>query len=168
MKTLTTALLLTLAAGSAGAQDRSCHDKPVPDRFEGTAFVVDGDTIASAGRPRIRLWGVQAPELRDKQTGQETRAGMVARAAMADMLDGPVACRPLKWDRYCRVVATCGTKHSPDLSAAMLARGMAYTFMLDDRQGLGGDAGDTLAGAYARAETDARRSRVGLWKEWLP
>ena len=123
LKTFPLALLALAPALSAAAraEDRSCRAKPVPPPIEGRASAVDGDTLAFAPSAvvgtgavtRIRLWGVQAPEPRDKQTGQETVAGMVARSALADRLSGPIRCEPGKWDRYCRLVATCSRRRQP-------------------------------------------------------
>ena len=59
-----------------------------------------GGTLAGAGlRPRLRLWGIQAPELRDKDK-QETVPGMASRAALENLLVAGgrrVSCRALKW-----------------------------------------------------------------------
>ncbi len=161
------AALLVLASTAAAAADLSCRDKPLPPAVEGQASAVDGDTLVVAGSPRLRLWGIQAPELRDKASGRETRPGMAARAALADLLlAGPVECRPSKWDRYCRLVATC-TAAGRDLSASLLERGMAYGFMLDDPLPGAPDRGAQRAVAYSRHEATARTARAGLWREWL-
>jgi endonuclease YncB( thermonuclease family) len=88
---------------------------------------------------------------------------MAARAALADLLAaGALHCRPTKWDRWCRAVATCDSG-GVDLSAALLDAGMAYGFMLDDPVG---DTGERAAD-YARREAAARKARAGLWREWL-
>lgn len=169
------AILAALLPATAAAEDRPCRDQPVPPLVEGRAFAVDGDTLAIAGAPRIRLWGIQAPELRAARTGGETLPGMAARAALADLLDlgaaGAVRCRPSKWDRWCRLVASCDVAddegRATDLGAALLQAGMAYGFMLDDTRGRrADDAG--MAAAYADLESRARKARAGLWRDWLP
>lgn len=149
-----------------------CRDKPVPAAFEADAFAMDGDTIGVVGIDyAVRVWGVQAAELRDKQTGQETAAGMIGRAALADILADAgqrVRIEPTKWDRYCRAVAIVSARpkqvgDTVDVAEVLLRRGVAYGFWLDDavkdRQQLGVQ--------YAAAEATARKARVGLWKDWL-
>jgi endonuclease YncB( thermonuclease family) len=156
---------LSTATAPAAAQDK-CG--PLPGPFEGLAFAGDGDTLYGLGyAPPIRLWGVQAPELRDKASGQEAAAGMRARAALEDALQASAhraTCTPRKFDRYCRVVATCtttGQGGSVDLALALLRAGLAYGFWLADATD-----GD-MSLAYAAAEAEARRQRRGLWKGWL-
>ena len=162
------ALILLFAQASfapaAAQQGAECRDKPLPELVEGRAFAVDGDTLAFPGQPRVRMWGIDAPELRDPATKQETRAGMQARVALADLLAGeaPTRCVPTKWDRYCRLVAVCHIAGS-DVALRMLEQGMAYTAWLDDTPGKTGATPDR----YAAVERLARVERRGLWKGWL-
>ena len=78
--------------------------------WNGQAYAIDGDTLAGVGlKPHIRLWGIQAPELRDGAKA-ESVAGMRARAALEDLLEQSghkVKCRVLKFDRNCHMVAQC-------------------------------------------------------------
>lgn len=180
MKSLSLAAALTalLCPVVALAQPRelpaACRDKPVPTAITGEAYAIDGDTLAIAVQPHIRVWGIQAPELKDKTTGQETVAGMRARAHIEELLAPSrrqVRCTPTKWDRYCRLVAMCDTRFGgaapyaepADLGWSMLAAGQAYGFYLDDAV-----AGQPeLSRNYAAAESMARAQRRGLWKDWL-
>lgn len=178
MKASLAAVALTALALPAIAHAKdlptTCRDKPVPELVVGEAFSIDGDTIAIAGKPHIRIWGIQAPELRDKKTGQETVPGMRARAALEELLKPArhqVSCAPTKWDRYCRLVAICDTAYpskaiyaeSIELGWTMLDAGLAYGFYLDDAVAGRND----LSRSYATAESMARAERRGLWKEWL-
>ncbi|MCA0247672.1 MAG: thermonuclease family protein [Proteobacteria bacterium] len=164
MKLISLAALLTAAAFPALAQSKSCG--PLPAEFDGLAFAGDGDTLYGVGyTPPIRLWGVQAAELRDKKTGIETPAGMRGRAALEELLsatDHRLKCEPRKWDRFCRVVATC-TAGNVDVAFELIRGGMAYGFWLSDTQP--SQAGRSVE--YARAEAEARKQGRGLWKEWL-
>lgn len=153
-----------------------CRDKPVPARVDGHAYAMDGDTIAVVGLPpHIRIWGIQAAELRDKEKGERV-TGMQARAALEDLLNNAghrVQCRPTKWDRYCRLVAFCeaqqmedanGVLRTPqDLGWRLLDLGLAYGFYLDD---VIPDRPE-LSLFYASAEAQARKERRGLWPQWL-
>jgi len=170
MKQIARAAVAALFAAAlpvaAIAQDAPQKCGNLPDAFEGLAFSGDGDTIYGIGyTPPIRLWGIQAPELRDKQTGQETAAGMRTRAALEDLFAASghrVTCEPRKWDRYCRVVASCKTGNV-DVSLALIKAGLAYGFWLSDTAP---DKG-AVSVAYAAAEAEARQARRGLWPQWL-
>ena len=171
---LAAATCLLLAAPGAQAQstpsgarapDCVATQGPLPEKWEGTAFAIDGDTLAGVGlKPHIRIWGIQAPELRDKDK-QETVPGMRARAALDNWLFGGnyrITCTPTKFDRYCRIVAHCLVK-TIDLGDAMLNAGMAYGFYLDDVI----PGRPQLSESYARSENMARNKKIGLWKDWL-
>ena len=177
MKVLPLALTVLLAlAGPALAQsngkapDCVAQHGEIPTGWTGTAFVIDGDTLAGVGlKPRIRIWGIQAPELRDKQTGRDTQEGMRSRAFLATMLnkaDNRVTCRVLKFDRYCRWVAQCVSmkiEPSADFGQNMVRAGYAHGFYLEDALPWDAEAGRR----YDTAENDARREKRGLWPLWL-
>src|SRR5690348_1248582 len=108
MRTVLLAAVLAAIALPATARDkRSCGD--LPDAFEAAAYTVDGDGLAPLGRRwSVRLWGIDAPELRDHASRLESVTGMRARVWLDDALAGAdyrVRCEPQTWDRFCRVVA---------------------------------------------------------------
>lgn len=161
------AAIFTLFANAAVAQvTPRCAPGDIAPVI-GHAAAVDGDTLAAVVNghrvPNVRLWGVDAPELRN--SGKvETTAGMRARVALAELVaDKPVTVRPVECDSYGRTVATVEAG-GEDLSLAMVRAGMAYVFvhyafrpeMLDHFNRL------------QAAEQDAREKRVGLWSVWLP
>ncbi len=173
------ACLVLLASGADAQQRRPAAgndaEKPpecgaLPKDWSGEAYAVDGATLGGTGlKPPLRLWGVQAPELRDRQTGLETSQGMRARAALEDLLergDRKVKCRIARWDRECRAIAQCLVETSPnalDAGGYMLASGLAYGFHLEDPLAWEPKAGQR----YAGAEAEARRAQRGLWPQWL-
>ena len=68
--------------------------------ISGAAHVTDGDTIR-IGAVKIRLKGVDAPELRH-------RGGSMARTAMREIIgSSPLYCRPDGTRTHDRIVATC-------------------------------------------------------------
>lgn len=140
----------------------------LPATWEGNAYAIDGGSLGGVGlKPRIRIWGIQAPELRDVAKA-ETVAGMRARAALEDLLEQAghkVKCRATKFDQYCRIVAQCSLDdgRGGDIGGALIAAGMAYGFNLDETLPWESRASQR----YATAEAGARKERRGLWKEWL-
>ena len=159
------AALTALLALPAAAQSSKKDCGALPEAFEGVAFVGDGDTIYGVGfRPGIRLWGMNAPELRDSAKA-ETIPGMRTRALISDLLaasDNKARCTPIEWDGYCRVVATCTTAKGADLTLATLQAGLAYGYYLAKHPQL-----VTTALAYSNAEVEARKERRGLWANWM-
>jgi endonuclease YncB( thermonuclease family) len=153
------------SSSSAKAPDCAATMGALPKPFDGVAFAVDGDTLAVVGlRPHVRLWGIQAPRLRDKDK-QETVPGMRARAALDELLAPAghnIHCNPDKWDRDCRIVALCVAK-TTDIGGRMIDNGMAYGFDLADV----GKADIPLSLSYAESEAAARQEMRGLWPEWL-
>lgn len=162
-------------APSAKAQDCTSTQGALPQKWEGVAFAIDGNTLAGAGlKSQIRLWGIQAPELRDKDR-QETVTGMRARATVEDLLlaaDRRVTCRSLKFDRSCQLIAQCtvmleiprGSPAAPqDLSLRLLEDGLAYGISLDETLAWDKTANER----YGHHEGLARQARKGLWPTWL-
>ena len=140
----------------------------LPATWNGQVYAIDGYTLAAVGlKPPIRLWGIQAPELRDGAKA-ESVAGMRARAALEDLLEQStrkVKCRAIKFDRDCHVVAQCSLDDAQagDIGGALIAAGMAYGFTLNETLAWESRASQR----YATAEAEARKQRRGLWKDWL-
>ncbi|GEP60116.1 hypothetical protein [Reyranella soli] len=72
----------------------------LPATWDGQAYAIDGNTLAGVNlKPHIRIWGIQAPELREAKA--ESVAGMRARAVLEDLLEQSghkVKCRTTKFD----------------------------------------------------------------------
>ena len=140
----------------------------LPATWDGQVYAINGDTLAGVGlKPRIRLWGIQTPELRDGAKA-ESVAGMRARAALEDLLEKSnhkVKCRASKFDRDCHIVAQCSLDDAQagDIGGALIAGGTAYGFHLDETLPWEARASQR----YATAEAEARKQRRGLWKDWL-
>jgi endonuclease YncB( thermonuclease family) len=136
--------------------------------WNGQVYAIDGDTLAGVGlKPHIRLWGIEAPELRDGAKA-ESIAGMRARAALEDLLEQSghkVKCRALKFDRDCHMVAQCSLDDAQagDIGSGLIAAGMVYGFHLEETLPWESRASQR----YATAEAEARKQRRGLWKDWL-
>jgi endonuclease YncB( thermonuclease family) len=122
--------------------------------ISGRAVVADGDTF-TIDHVRIRLWGVDAPELHQSCTqpdGRSWACGVQAREALKRLLAGQtVRCEPQYQDRNGRPVSKCSVA-GKDLAGRLVASGWALDFPRYSR------------GAYQSAERTARSRRAGVWQ----
>lgn len=129
-----------------------------PVAVAGYVAVTDGDGLVMAGE-RIRLWGIDAPELDQtcKRQGATYACGENAREALAGLLTGgEVSCEPVDRDHHGRLVARCSVQ-GRDLGAEMVRLGWAVDFRRYSQ------------GAYAALERQARGAKRGLWAgEFVP
>jgi endonuclease YncB( thermonuclease family) len=100
--------------------------------------VLDGDTFEARVRvwpgieitTKVRLRGIDAPELGGARCPEERTKAEAARDALKAMLaEGDVAVMRVGLDKYGgRVLADAATGTTPDISAAMLAKGLARPY----------------------------------------
>ena len=112
------AALAVPAASPAGAE-----------AISGEARVVDGDTLAVAGR-RIRLHGIDAPETRQTclRHGRRWACGKAATRAMRRLVGrDPVRCEVRDRDRHGRAVAACFAA-GRDLQRELVRQGLALAY----------------------------------------
>ncbi len=129
--------------------------------------VLDGDTIeidirdVVARRPftRVRLWGVDCPEIATPEHPAEPWAEEAQRLARSVIAEGPVTLR-LEPHRtrgtFGRVLAHVQPAEGPSLAEALLESGFADT---DERWP------HALLGRYAQLQNAARRAGVGVWSK---
>jgi endonuclease YncB( thermonuclease family) len=137
-----TVLSLIVLATSAVAAD-----------LTGQASVIDADTLEIHGA-RIRLWGVDAPEADQLCRNQESdhyRCGQKA-ANDLDAFIGrrPIECVEVDRDQYKRAVAVC-TVIGVDLAEWLVKSGLAL------------DWPQYSKGAFAAAQSAAKRANLGMW-----
>ena len=115
-------------------------------------YVVDGDTL-QCGPERVRLFGVDAPEL--AHGGRPAQPGAVeARRMLERITSGRVRCEEAGngRDRYGRLVARCTAPGVGDVAAALARAGWAR------------DYPHFSHGRYAADEAAARAARRGVWR----
>ena len=137
---LMTMSALTSAASEIGQKDIYSITK-----------ITDGDSLR-AGDVRIRIHGIDAPEMRQVCTKQESYpCGKQARAFLADMLgqQAEVVCHHLDTDRYGRFVMRC-YHQGFDIGAAMVRSGWALAYR-------------RYAADYIADEHDAKVNKRGIW-----
>jgi len=99
--------------------------------------VIDGDTFEARVHvwlgldvtTKVRLRGIDAPELRARCAEELQKADAARGALIALLAEGDVAVSNVGPDKYGgRVVADAGTRRTPNISQAMLAAGHARRY----------------------------------------
>lgn len=116
--------------------------------------VHDGDTLR-CGKDYIRLYGVDAPEVRRGQKAAEPLA-YEARDLLVSLTRGRVGCRVVDTDRYRRQVARCWSNATPDINAAMIRSGLTTEWRAYSK------------GAYDKAQDEAQAAGRGFWAPGAP
>ena len=117
---------------------------PTPDAMG--AYVIDGDTIAVGGQVRVRLFGIDAPEM-------DQPGGVDAKHHLEALIAGrPVRVRVRATDKYGRTVAQVFNSEGEDVGRAMVANGYARAYTSFTR-------------AYAHDERVAKWRKNGLWSQ---
>ena len=117
-----TAIILSLAVVLSGPASAA-------DLVEGTALVIDGDTI-EINDERIRRWGIDAPEVarRCTEEGTSSPGGLDGSQALRKRIGRKtVSCVRRDTDRYGRMVAL-RTVDDVDISRWMVQEGQAIAF----------------------------------------
>lgn len=115
--------------------------------------VVDGDTVI-LGTVRIRLFGIDAPELSQSCSdiqGASWGCGAWSKAVLERLAQPGLSCAPKDTDRYGRTVAVCYDATGVDVNAEMVAAGAAYAYV-------------KYAKDYVETEAYARAGGIGLWR----
>lgn len=121
--------------------------------LEGTATVIDGDTIEIHGQ-RVRLDAIDAPESRQQcwaGDGDIYPCGRRSAFALANKIGrAPVSCTPKGRDRYRRIIAVCMSAGT-NLNGWMVEQGWAVAFR---KYGID----------YIAHEEQARSAARGMWQ----
>lgn len=118
----------------------------------GAATVVDGDTL-HLGTTRVRLYGIDAPELAQRckdQRGREWACGDEAKSALQKIVAGKtVECRGRGQDDYGRLLAICSAD-AREINASLVQQGLAWAFV-------------RYSSAYVGVEQEAKSARRGVF-----
>jgi endonuclease YncB( thermonuclease family) len=123
-----------------------------PAPLEGTARVIDGDTMEINGK-RIRLWGIDAFESSQvcQQPAGNYACGRAATQTMEELVHNQhVRCVQKDIDRYKRVVAQCSVGVT-DIGRALVLHGWAFDYTRYS------------GGAYRDVQDGAREASRGAW-----
>lgn len=119
----------------------------------GTVEVLDGDTLVLNGKT-IRLWGVDAPELKQPcaRDGFSWLCGQDAKAALRTFIDSRrIACYDKGLDRNGRQQGQCFAGDF-DLAGWQVRNGWAMAVR-------------ALSNTYAPSEAGAKYKRLGIWRD---
>ena len=122
-----------------------------PEPVSGAARAGDGDSL-TIGEVRVRLFGIDAPELGQtcQRGGQAWACGREAADRLSDLVRGHgVRCFPTGLDVHGRVIARCSAG-GIDLNRTMVATGYAVAFRRYSMD-------------YVSAEQSAKLNKKGLW-----
>ena len=98
---------------------------PDGDTFEARVKVWPGIDITT----RVRLRGVDTPELKSRCPEERTKAEAARKALTAILAEGAVEISRVSLDKFGgRVDADASTRSTPDIAAALLRAGMARSY----------------------------------------
>lgn len=121
--------------------------------FQSRVSVTDGDSFRR-GNQRIRLFGIDAPELAQECLDAKSRlypCGQSARRALQELIGASeISCDIVEHDKYQRDVARC-RKDGLEINREMVRLGWAIAY---ERHSID----------YLVAEATARNARRGLWQ----
>lgn len=153
------AFFLLLSCDSAAATS-FCSIKDVPAEYA-VRNVVDGDTLRLKDDRRVRLIGINAPEMGGRGRTTEPYAVQAKRrlTALINANNNKVSLRvgEQSQDHYGRVLANLYDRNGISLEEQMVAEGLAYHVVVAPNA--------ALANCLVEAEHKARQQRIGLWKE---
>jgi len=120
------------------------------DKFSGSAYIVDGDTIRVGGKA-IRLHGLDAPEIDQMAQGIDGKwhdQGEFMKGELTRLIDGcPVQVEVISRDKYRRTVGIV-TCDGTDVNSWLVENGHAIS---------------AYGEKYRHAERRARRAGAGIW-----
>jgi endonuclease YncB( thermonuclease family) len=151
-------ILLLLAAVLAWACDQAPQPPPQKARV---IKVIDGDTLVLESKARVRLLGIDAPEMEREGRPAEFQAHQ-AKAYLAQLVEGKevrLEYGPLRYDQYGRLLAHVFLADNTLVEAALLRQGLARVYFHPPNLG--------HREVLLAAQTEAMDARRGLWVKAL-
>ena len=150
------ASFLLIAARPVPATE--CPAVRIDERVQ-VVYVYDGDTVKLKDGRRLRLIGINTPEMAHADASDEPLA-ITARSSLQDMLDRGNYILHLQYgtqreDHYGRLLAHAFLENGDNVAVRLLSHGLATALVVPP---------NTWAmDCYRRLEDDARIDRLGLW-----
>jgi len=134
------------------------------DESSRVKYVYDGDTLQLKDGRKVRLIGIDTPEIfskrqaiaRDiKASGERARAALQKQLGLANQRIG-LAYGAQRFDRYGRTLAHVFLPSGKNLQAWLIAQGYAIAFTTPPN--------DRMSHCYQQQEARARQLTLGIWK----
>ncbi len=133
--------------------------RPCNEPLQGVERIVDGDTLVLENGEKVRLIGINTPELAH-QGHPEEPGGRAARDALERLVrdnDGRLRVCPGSdpRDRYGRLLAHLAGRQGDDIAYRLLLQGQGHVIAIPPNLG--------SLDCHRSAESKARKSRLGVW-----
>jgi len=127
-------------------------------------YVYDGDTLQLEDGRKVRLMGIDTPEVfsRHRNIADDIKlSGERARAALQQQLSQAnqrisLAYGPQRFDRYKRTLAHAFLPNGKNIQAWLISQGHAIAFTTPPN--------DRMSDCYRQQELEARQLKRGIWK----
>ena len=150
------AVALLVVLGLVLLFERYCTAQVEPFGPDARIVSIDGDSLRAANGDEYRIFGIDAPELKQsckEANGRSWACGRAAKVKLTKLLKGGgVACKVRDKDRFGRYVAVCSAEGVPDLGEALVRDGYAI------------DLGRKFGNPYAIEEAEAKAHKRGIWR----
>jgi endonuclease YncB( thermonuclease family) len=122
--------IIAFVRGPFSSSRKKSHPKETRERVE---FVIDGDTVKLAGGERVRLLGIDAPEMRKGKPGRSgpfpEPGAKEATAALKRMIEGKVVRVARRGrDKYDRTLARLYLEDGKDVGGELVRRGLVVRY----------------------------------------
>jgi len=141
-----------------GSQPQQLKEYEQGSRFYRVARVLDGDTIELADGRRVRLIGINAPEIAHHNRPAEA-GGDGAHTLLKKLIDSDKVRLLLdreRHDRYERLLAHLFNEEGTNLNQQMVSKGAAYVVARPPNL--------KHIDSYLAAEQKAREAKLGIWQ----
>jgi len=150
--------IILLAGSPRPASASACQATKTGERVQ-VVYVYDGDTVKLNDGRRLRLIGINTPEISDKGLPTQPLAD-AARSALQHLLDTNNRILLLQYgqqdhDHYGRLLAHAFLEDGDNVAVRLLQQGLATTLVVPPN--------NWAADCYQRIENEARLDRKGLW-----
>lgn len=150
------AVALLVVLGAVLLFERYCTAQVEPFGADARIVSIDGDSLRAANGDEYRIFGIDAPELKQsckEANGRSWACGRAAKVKLTKLIKGGgVACDVRDKDRFGRFVAVCSAEGVPDLGEALVRDGYAI------------DLGRKFGNPYASEQAEAKADKRGIWR----
>ncbi len=140
-------------------QSQPSTNAPVKGQQAKVRYVVDGDTINLSDETKVRLVGINTPELGHGERKDEPLAEEARKRLMALLKDKKVTLQTNDepFDKHGRMLAHAYNSKGENVQQVLLQEGLAFAVAVADSL--------SQIEPYLQAEASARNQKRGIWSE---